>query len=81
MLIIPTAAMVYDLLDTLEVEDYNSVIDYIRFLSDSRKKAKIQRSLNALAEIQNMFSDDKGWNSEEEMLADMAKFRKERMKV
>lgn len=77
----PTAAMVYDLLDTLEVEDYNSVIDYIRFLSDSRKKAKIQRSLNALAEIQNMFSDDKGWNSEEEMLADMAKFRKERMKI
>ena len=56
----PTAAMVYDLLDTLEVEDYNSVIDYIRFLSESRKKAKIQRSLIALAEIQNMFSDDNG---------------------
>lgn len=54
---------------------------YDRFLSDSRKKAKIQRSLNALAEIQNMFSEDKGWNSEEEMLADMAKFRKERMKI
>lgn len=76
----PTATMVNDLLSTLEAEDYNSVISYIRFLSDSRKKDKIKKSLSALSEIQNMFTDDRGWNSEEEMLADMAEFRRERMK-
>lgn len=29
-----------------------------------------------MKEIQEMFADDKGWESEEEMLADMAEFRK-----
>lgn len=76
----PTAAMVNDLLSTLETEDYNSVINYIRFLSESRKKDKTKKSLEALAEIQSMFAEDKGWDSEESMLADMAEFRRERLK-
>lgn len=76
----PTATMVNELLNTLETEDYNSIISYIQFLSDSRKKNKVRKSLNALAEIQDMFAEDKGWSSEEEMLADMAEFRRERMK-
>ena len=76
----PTAAMVNDLLNTLEAEDYNSVISYIRFLSDSRKKDKAKKRLEALAEIQSMFVEDKGWDSEESMLADMANFRRERLK-
>nr|WP_300657464.1 hypothetical protein [uncultured Acetatifactor sp.] len=75
----PTAAMVNDLLNSLEAEDYNSVISYIRFLSDSRKKDKAKKSLESLAEIQSMFAEDKGWDSEESMLADMAKFRRERL--
>lgn len=32
-------------------------------------------------EIQTVIGDDRGWESEEEMLADMAKFRKERLGV
>lgn len=31
---------------------------------------------NTLKEIQALFESDKGWNSEEEMIADMAKFRR-----
>lgn len=31
---------------------------------------------NTLKEIQALFDSDKGWNSEEEMIADMAKFRR-----
>ncbi len=31
---------------------------------------------NTLKEIQALFETDKGWNSEEEMIADMAKFRR-----
>lgn len=31
---------------------------------------------NTLKEIQTLFDSDKGWNSEEEMIADMAKFRR-----
>lgn len=77
----PTATMVNDLLSTLETEDLNSVISYIRFLSDSRKKDRVKKSVDALTEIQSMFAEDKGWDSEESMLADMAEFRRERMKL
>lgn len=78
---VPTETMVNDLLNTLETEDINSVISYIRFLSDSRKKDRVKKSVDALTRIQNMFADDKGWGSEESMLADMAEFRRERMKL
>lgn len=77
----PTAAMVNDLLSTLDTEDFNSVINYIRFLSDSRKKDRAKKSIDALTEIQSMFAEDKGWESEESMLADMAAFRRERMRL
>ncbi len=72
----PTAIAVNDLLNTLEEEDLMSALSYIQFLSVNRKKAKAERSKVAMKEIQEMFADDKGWESEEEMLADMAEFRK-----
>ena len=76
----PTAAMVNELLSTLETEDYNTAISFIQFLSLSRKKEKEEKSLAALKEIQNIFSDDKTWSSEDEMLKEMAEFRRERLK-
>ena len=75
----PKALVVNDLLNTLEDEDYNTVISFIEFLSNSRKKERANKSVSTLKEIQNMFSDDKGWDSEESMIADMAEFRKERL--
>ena len=36
----PTASVVNDLLNTLEVEDFNAAISYIQFLSASRKRKK-----------------------------------------
>ena len=76
----PTASVVNDLLNTLEVEDFNAVISYIQFLFASRKRKKEEKNLAALSAIQNMFADDKGWESEEEMLADMVDFRRKRLK-
>ena len=76
----PTATMVNDLLNTLEVEDYNAVISYIQYLAATRKREKAEKSLSALSTIQAIFAEDRGWESEEEMLADMADFRRERMK-
>lgn len=35
---------------------------------------------NILEKIQKVFADDKGWASEQEMLADLAEFRRSRMK-
>lgn len=72
--------MVNDMLNTLE-EDYKMAISYIQFLSDSRKKMRAKKAAGIMDEIQTVIGDDRGWESEEEMLADMAKFRKERLGV
>ncbi len=52
-----------------------AAVKYIEFLSQAQKtKAKA-----TLGEIQGIFANDKGWDSEEEMLLDMANFRRERL--
>lgn len=75
----PTAMAVNDLLSTLEEDDYKAAISYIQFLSTTRKQTKTEKSRAALEEIQSMFADDKSWISEEDMLAEMADFRRSRM--
>jgi hypothetical protein len=74
----PTAVTVNDMLNTLNEEDYRTAISFIQYLADTRKKKNSDNNQNILSEIQGMFAEDKGWDSEEEMLADMARFRKER---
>ena len=75
----PTAVAVNKMLENLEEEDFQTAITFIQYLSDTRKKKKAENSKNILTEIQGMFQNDKGWDNEESMIADMAAFRKERM--
>ena len=75
----PTAMKLTDMLSSLEEEDYNIAISFIQYLADTRKKKKADESKKMLKEIQGMFSDDPGWDSQENMIADMAAFRRERM--
>lgn len=77
----PTSAIISDMLNNLEDEDYKTAISFIEFLSVSRKKKKAEESKKKLEEIQKMFSDDKGWDSEESMIKEMAAFRRERMNL
>ena len=74
-----TSTFLNTILEDLEEEDYNTAIQFIQFLADTRKKKKAINSKKILAEIQDIFQDDKGWESEEAMLKDMASFRKERI--
>ena len=79
ILMSPLAVNVSDLLETLEEEDYNAAIKYIQFLAVSRKQQKAEQSKALLQEINGIFSEeDKGWASEEEMIKDLAEFRRER---
>lgn len=75
----PKAIVVNELLDTLEEQDYDTVINFIEFLSNKRKSERINQSSEILSEIQSMFLEDKGWDSEDSMIRDMAAFRRERM--
>ena len=43
------------------------------------RREKADQDSKTLKEIQSMFADDKGWDSEESMINDMAAFRRERM--
>lgn len=73
------AIMINDILENLDEEDYRIAITFLQYLSDMKKKKKAKESNEILSQIQGLFSDNKGWDSEEQMLADMAAFRKKRM--
>ena len=59
-----TASKLAQMMKTLTEEDYSAVIKYVEFLISSRK----QTTKATIQQIQEMFTDNKGWNSEEEML-------------
>ncbi len=67
------------MLNTLENDDYDIIMDYIRILSTVRKKERAMRTIAAMDEFQGIIGDNKGWDSEEDMLKDMAAFRRERL--
>ena len=73
------SALVNSMLDNLDEEDYRTAISFIEYLSSARKKKRTEESEKILSEIQNIFEDDKGWDSEKSMLKEMAIFRRERM--
>lgn len=75
----PMAIKVSDMLNNLEEEDYKTAITFIEYLSETRKQKRANEDKKILSEIQDIFADDKGWDSEEDMLKDMALFRRERM--
>ncbi|MCM1268146.1 MAG: hypothetical protein NC302_09605 [Bacteroidales bacterium] len=73
------AVLVNHLLEELEEEDYKTALSFLQYLLEMRKKKRASESKEIIAQIQNTFQNDKGWSSEESMLADMAAFRRERM--
>lgn len=75
----PMAIKINDMLNNLEEEDYKTAITFIEYLSETRKQKRTNEDKKILSEIQDIFADDKGWDSEEDMLKDMALFRRERM--
>lgn len=80
----PTAIAVKEintLLKDLDTDDYPIVIDYIKLLAQNRKKQRSLETIAAMNEFQSVIGSDKGWNSEEEMIKDMANFRKSRMET
>ncbi|MBQ3653008.1 MAG: hypothetical protein II954_01170 [Synergistaceae bacterium] len=67
------------LLAGLDNEDLRKAISYVEFLYDQRRKADADRNGRIMREIQALIGDDKGWDSEEEMIKDVAEFRRSRM--
>lgn len=75
----PKATILNDMLNTLEDNDYDTIMDYIRLLSAVRKKERAMQTIAAMDEFQSLIGENTGWDSEEDMLNDMADFRRERL--
>ena len=67
------------LLKDLDSEDYTVAIDYIKLLAENRRRQRKLETIAAMNEFQSVLEGDKGWASEEEMLSDMAEFRRSRL--
>lgn len=70
-----------NMIEGLEEADVRQIITFVGFLSDQKKKKEASQNIEALKEMQELFKDDKGWASEEEMIADLKAFRKQRMQA
>ena len=77
----PEAIVLSDMLSTLEKEDYNIIMEYIKLLSETRKKERAIKAIAAMREFQEVIGEDQGWDSEENMLADLAAFRRKKMSL
>ena len=73
------ALQLNQMLASLNNEDLKKAISYIEFLSEQRAKAEADRNERIIHEIQELIGNDKGRDSEEEMIKDMAEFRRSRM--
>jgi len=64
-------------LEGLSYAEQLYVMEYLLKLMRLRQQNESAKSV--LSEIQGMFAEDKGWASEDEMLKDLAGFRRERV--
>ena len=64
--------------ESLSEEDQISALDYIQYLRDRAGRRKAEQARRAFEEVDRLLNGDTGWASEEEMIADLAQFRRER---
>ena len=69
------------MLKTLNSENLKTVIRFIQFLqSMQNERVVVSQDNDAFIQLQNLFEDDKGgYLSEDDIVQDLTKFRRERM--
>ncbi len=65
--------------DTLTETNKQSVLSYMAFLANAQQNAKESQIENAFAKINELMANENPWNSENEMLEEMADFRRKRL--
>lgn len=74
----PPVADIAKMLEGLDEEDRRSASDYVVYLFTTRGQRKAARTQHAFDEIGSVLGEDKGWASEEDMVSEMAEFRRSR---
>ncbi|MBQ9207900.1 MAG: hypothetical protein IJ158_14465 [Treponema sp.] len=57
------------------------VFKSVLFFAEKRKKQRALETIIAMNEFESVLNGDKGWKNEQEMLDDMAEFRRERLGI
>lgn len=67
---------------TLNKDILRTIVRFIQYLQSTQKESIQDSYTNPFKRLQNLFDDDKGgYSSEEDVVADLAKFRRERMAI
>lgn len=75
-----TVQTVQNMLNALDADDLRTAIRFIQFLQETKKEKNAARNLAVFHQLQNVFDDDKGgYTSEEDLIRDLAQFRRERI--
>ena len=68
------------LVKTLNSDNLRTAIRFIQFLQSTQNEHVTRQDNDAFIQLQNMLEDDKGgYLSEDDIVQDLAKFRRERM--
>ena len=71
---------VQSLLDKLNPENLQTALRFIQFLQQTQKEKTDTENLRVFEQLQDMFKEDKGgYSSEEDMISDLAQFRRGRL--
>lgn len=70
------AAVITGLFEGLSEESQISALDYLRYLAERDGRRKADKARRIFEKVDTLLDGDTGWESEEEMIADLAEFRR-----
>ena len=73
-----STATLTDMFECLSEENRFAVFSYVQYLMDMEGRRKAERTRRLFEEMSEILDGDTGWASEEEMIADLAEFRRKR---
>ncbi|MEE1044435.1 MAG: hypothetical protein U0L51_02975 [Olegusella sp.] len=74
----PPVADIARMLEGLDEEDRRSASDYVVYLFTTRGQRRAARTQRAFDQVDSILDGDGGWESEEDMVSEMAEFRRSR---
>lgn len=75
-----TVQTIQGMLNTLNADNLKTAMRFIQFLQSTQNETNIDNHTAKFNQLQAMFADDKGgYGSEEDVIQDLAQFRRERL--
>ena len=74
-------ATITDMFECLTEESQTAAVSYIKYLMYMDGRRKAEEAQRAFENVDAILDGDTGWASEEEMIADLAEFRRKSMEA